>query len=303
MKNGKGLCLIVLLFFAVCLPMQVRAAEKVKGIDVSEYNGVIDWNSVKAQGYTYAMIKIGDGQEPLNFLDDVDEQFEANYQGAKAAGLKVGAYHVCCCRTVADAKREAQYCLKILNGRQLDYPLAYDMEMPGNFAGGKANTTAMAKAFCNKIKKAGYTPMIYSSASYLNTYFNWKKLSGVLVWAAHYGVKSPDVDITYHMWQYDHTGAVPGVGGDCDLNNSYLEKPEKITLKKKKITLKKGKSYQIKATLSPETVYTKLKYKSSKKSVATVSAAGKVTAKKKGKAVITVKTFNNKKAKLAIIVK
>lgn len=303
MKNWKGPCLLLLLFALLCIPAKTMAAEKVKGIDVSEYNGEVDWEQVKAQGYTYAMIKIGDGQEPEQFEDDIDEQFEANYQGAKAAGLKVGAYHVCCCRTVADARKEAEYCLKILNGRDLDYPVAYDMEMPGNFANGKKNTTAMAKAFCKKIQNAGYTPMIYSSAYYLNTYFNWNKLSDVKVWVANYGVREPDFSGVCHMWQYDNEGAVSGVNGDCDLNRSFLEKPEKVTLKKKKVTLRKGKSYKIKATISPETAYAKLRYKSGKKSVATVNSKGVVKAKKKGKTVITVRTVNNKKAKLIVRVK
>lgn len=303
MKHIKQWRIFFFLFLAVCFPLSAAAAGNIKGIDVSEYNGTVNWASVKAQGYTYAMIKVGDGQEPEIFETDVDEQFEINYQGAKAAGLKVGVYHVCCCRTVEDARREAEYCLKILNGRELDYPVAYDMEMPGNFAGGKKNTTAMAKAFCDRIRNAGYTPMIYSSASYLNTFFNWKKLSNVQIWVANYGTSSPDFDGIYHMWQYDNTGAVPGVEGDCDLNESYLEKPEKITLKKKKITLKKGKRYQIRAKLKPETVYTKLKYKSSRKSVASVSAKGVVKARKKGKTVITVRTVNNLKARLIVKVK
>lgn len=303
MRKWKYSCLAFLLFLFLCIPMGASAAKNVKGIDVSEYNGEVDWEQVKAQGYTYAMIKIGDGQEPEDFMEDVDEQFEANYQGAKAAGLKVGAYHVCCCRTVADAKREAAYCLKILNGRQLDYPVAYDMEMPGNFADGKKNTTAMAKAFCGKIESAGYTPMIYSSSYYLNTYFNWKKLSDIPVWVADYGVKKPAFTGTYHMWQYSNTGAVSGVSADCDLNRSYLEKPEKLTLGKKKITLKKGKTYKIKASISPATVYTKLQYKSSKKAVASVNSKGIVKAKKKGKTVITVRTVNNKRAKLTVRVK
>lgn len=296
-----GLLLLCALFF--CVPMSAGAAKAVKGIDVSEYNGVVDWEKVKAQGYTYAMIKIGDGQEPEVFMEDVDEQFEANYQGAKAAGLKVGAYHVCCCRTVADARREAAYCLKILNGRQLDYPVAYDMEMPGNFVNGKKNTTAMAKAFCNKIKSAGYTPMIYSSSYYLNTYFNWNKLSGIPVWVADYGVNKPGFSGVCYMWQYDNAGTVSGISGACDLNRSYLEKPEKLTLKKKKITLKKGKTYRIRASITPATVYTKLRYQSGKKAVASVNSKGVVTAKKKGKTVITVRTVNNKRAKLTVRVK
>lgn len=284
----------------------MSAASGVKGIDVSEYNGIVDWELVKQQGYSYAMIKTGDGRAPENFMDDVDEQFEANYSGAGEAGLKRGVYHVCCTRTPEGAAAEAKYCLEILNGRTLEYPVAYDMEMPGNFAGGKKNTTAMAKAFCDVIRSAGYTPMIYSSVSHLNKDFNWKKLQDVQVWAADVGVKKTSFSGVCHIWQYSHTGKVSGAGnveGYTDLNESYLEYPRKLKVKKKTVTLKKGKTYKIKATLSPATVYDALKYSSNKKSVATVSARGVIRAKKKGKATIRIKTVNGKKATITVKVK
>lgn len=286
--------------------LSAGAASGTKGIDVSQNNGVVDWNRVKSQGYKYAMIKTGDGKEPANFTDDVDDQFEQNYIQAKAAGLKRGVYHVCCTRTVKGAIKEAEYCLKILKNRKLEYPVAYDIEQPGNFAGGRNNTTAMAKAFCDRIRKAGYTPMVYSSASHLQKEFNWKKLKDVKVWVAHYGVKKPDFDGTYHLWQYTSKGKVRGAGnsaGHTDINHSYLEKPTKVTIKQKKITLKRKKTYRIKATVTPATIYDKLTYKSSRKSVATVSKSGVVTAKKKGSAVITVKTVNGKQTKLTVKVK
>ena len=299
---------MILLLCVLCfgLPMQASAAAGVKGIDVSENNGTVDWELVKQQGYSYAMIKTGDGQEPENFSEDVDGQFEANYSGAGAAGLKRGVYHVCCTRTPEGAAAEAEYCLRILNGRALEYPVAYDMEMPGNFAGGKKNTTAMAKAFCDVIRDAGYTPMIYSSVSHLNEDFNWNKLEDVLVWSADVGVKKTAFDGVCHIWQYSHTGTVAGAGnteGYTDLNYSYLEYPQKIKVKKKSITLKKGKTYKIKATLTPATVYDTLRYRSSKKSVATVNAKGVIRAKRKGKAKIRIKTVNGKKAVLTVKVK
>jgi lysozyme len=299
---------VLALAFCLCLGvhMKTEAASKVKGIDVSVNNGIVDWESVKNQGYTYAMIKTGDGQAPEDFYSDVDAQFESNYEGAGAVGLKRGVYHVCCTRTVEGAIAEAEYCLKILNGRKLEYPVAYDMEMPGNFAGGKSNTTAMAKAFCDRIRKAGYTPMIYSSSSHLSKDFKWSRLKNVKVWVAHYGVKKPSYSGIYHMWQYTNSAEVSGAGnvqGETDVNYSYLEKPRQVTLKKKRITLKKGKTYKIKATVSPATVYDKLKYASNRKKVASVNAKGVVRAKKKGSAVITIKTVNGKRAKLTVKVK
>ena len=115
------------------------------GFDISSHNGVVDWNLIADADMDFVMIRTGLGQAP-----DVDAQFEANYNGAVAAGLKVGVYHLCCTRTPEDAVKEAEFCLEILDGRELDYPVAYDMEQAGIFAGGKANTTAIAKAFCDR---------------------------------------------------------------------------------------------------------------------------------------------------------
>ena len=139
-------CMTAVLLVALLPVQQVQAASKVEGFDVSSKNGVIDWETVAEADMDFVMLRTGEGQAP-----DVDVQFEANYEGAKAAGLKVGAYHVCCVRTPEAAAKEAEYCLEILGGRELDYPLAYDIEKAGCFADGKSNTTAIAKAFCEVI--------------------------------------------------------------------------------------------------------------------------------------------------------
>ena len=100
------------------------------------------------------MIRTGEGRAP-----DVDTQFAANYDGAVAAGLKVGVYHVCCVRTPKEAVEEAEYCLEILDGRDLDYPVAYDMERKGTFAGGMGKIRLrLQRPFCDTIADAGYVP-------------------------------------------------------------------------------------------------------------------------------------------------
>lgn len=139
---------------ALMLPFTAEAAvSNIKGIDVSWYNGTINWESVKQQGYSFAMLKTGDGAQTGTYEEDLDDQFEANYYGAGNAGIKRGVYHFCCTTTVAGAKREAEYCLKILKGRKLEYPVVYDIEQSGTFKKGKKNTTAIAKAFCDKLKR------------------------------------------------------------------------------------------------------------------------------------------------------
>ncbi|MDD6066343.1 MAG: glycoside hydrolase family 25 protein [Firmicutes bacterium] len=298
-----------LLFFFLFIISETRtvkaAGSGTKGIDVSQFNGTVDWNQVKAQGIGFVMIKTGDGKD-VGSTEDADPQFEANYAGAGSAGLKRGVYHVCCTTTVAGARAEAKYCLKILNGRKLEYPVAYDMELPGIFAQGKVRVTSIARAFCDEIKKAGYQPMIYASVSNLSLYYNWSKLTGIKVWAAHYGVDEPEFSGEWDMWQYSQSGKIAGAGngnGCTDLNLSRLEAPKSIKLNKKKVTLKKGNKYQIKYKLSAGSYTPKVTFKSSRKAVATVTAKGKVKAVKKGTAKITVRTHNGKKAVLTVKVK
>ena len=236
----------------------------------------------------------------------MDAQFEANYEGAKVAGLKVGAYHVCCVRTPEAAAREAEYCLEILGGRELDYPLAYDIEKAGCFADGKSNTTAIAKAFCEVIADAGYTPMIYSSASYLNDFFDWSQLDGYKVWVAYYGESKPKLLTRVDIWQYTNEGSLDGANTDkgyCDLDYSYMEATS-VKFVKSALTMKKGTTTVAEVKLGPSGCTDTITFKSSNKKVVTVNkSTGKLRAKAKGKAVITVKTGSGKTAKLKVTVK
>ena len=294
-------CAAAVLLTVMLPAQQVQAASKIKGFDVSSKNGVIDWETVAEADMDFVMLRTGEGQAP-----DVDVQFEANYEGAKAAGLKVGAYHVCCVRTPEAAALEAEYCLEILGGRELDYPLAYDIEKAGCFADGKSNTTAIAKAFCEVIADAGYTPMIYSSASYLNDFFDWSELDGYKVWAAYYGASKPKLLTPVDIWQYTSEGSLEGANTDkgyCDLNYSYMEATG-VKFVKSSLTMKKGEITVAKVKLGPGGCTDTVTFKSSNKKVVTVNKnTGKLRAKAKGKAVITVKTGSGKTAKLKVTVK
>lgn len=294
-------CAAAVLLTVMLPAQQVQAASKINGFDVSSQNGVIDWAAVAESGVDFVMLRTGEGQAP-----DVDVQFEANYEGAKAAGLKIGAYHVCCVRTPEAAVKEAEYCLEILDGRELDYPLAYDIEKAGCFADGKSNTTAIAKAFCDVIADAGYTPMIYSSTSYLNDFFDWSELEGCKVWAAYYGESKPKLLNKVDIWQYTNEGSLDGANTDkgyCDLDYSYMEATS-VKFVKSSLTMKKGTTTVAKVKLGPSGCTDSISFKSSNSKVVSVNKkTGKLSAKAKGKAVITVKTGSGKTAKLKVTVK
>ena len=304
------------------VPIKVSAAEKVMvdtlegniGIDVSRHNGTVDWAMVKEQGIDYVMIKTGDGSEPIDgdFTADVDEQFETNYAGAGEEGLKRGIYHMCSVRDPEGAVKNAEYCLKILDGRPLEYPVAYDMELAGTFAGGKENTTAIAKAFCETIANAGYTPMIYTYADRAKNDFNWEELSEYKVWIAAYTGKTngdwkPELPIDCDMWQFTERGNVLGANtnngkGTCDLNFSYLE-AESVEYEEGVIKLGVKETYTPVYEILPFGCTDSISFKSSDKTIATVSKKGKITAKKAGIAVITVTTGSGAESSVKVKVK
>lgn len=293
---------VVMMTITMIPVTEVQAASySGEGFDVSSYNGVVNWEQVADAGMDFVMIRTGEGRAP-----DVDAQFEANYDGAVEAGLKIGAYHACCVRTPEAAVEEAEYCLEILDGRELDYPVAYDMEREGTFAGGKDNTVAIVKAFCDTIADAGYTPMIYSTYSHLVNDFDWTQLKGYKVWVAAHRDTKPELEIPFDMWQYTANGDLDGANtdqGKCDLNYSYMEATS-VKFTKASLTMKKKTTAQAKIKMGPSGCTDTKIFKSSNPKVVTVNKkTGKLTAKKKGKATITVTTRSGKKATMKVVVK
>ena len=213
---------------------------------------------------------------------------------------------MCCVRTPKEAVEEAEYCLEILDGRDLDYPVAYDMERKGTFAGGRENTTAIAKAFCDTIADAGYVPMIYSSASFLNENFDWKKLKNCKVWVASYSDTRPKLPVSADLWQYTKKGSLEGANTDkgyCDLVYSYMEATS-IKFTKPTLTMKKNTTAQATVKIKPNGCTDRKSFTSSNPKVVAVNKkTGKLTAKKAGKVTITVTTGSGRKAKMKVVVK
>ena len=199
-----------------------------KGIDVSEFQGeTIDWQQVKDAGFEYAILRVGYRGMTEGGLN-VDSTFEQNYQGATAAGLKVGVYFFSQAITQEEAREEAQYVLDTLDGRELDYPVVFDWEIPipseqlpaedlrAYDISGEV-VTAMAKAFCQEIRSNGYTPCVYTNKSMAYNTFTLEELKDFPLWYAEY---QPAPSLYYHfqMWQYSASGTVPGIAGSVDLN-------------------------------------------------------------------------------------
>ena len=189
---------------------------KIKCIDVSEHQGVINWVKVKESGIDYAILRAGFGRTSV---DQTDETFESNYKNAKAAGLKLGAYWYSYADSTQDAKREAEACLTVLKGKKLDLPVFYDMEESFQTAYGKSMLTNMAKMFCETIKAGGFTPGVYANLTWFENYLDYNSLKKLYpIWLAQYHTEA---QLGCDIWQYSSEGSVPGVCGDVDMNIIY----------------------------------------------------------------------------------
>lgn len=191
------------------------------GIDVSEHQGVIDWNKVNTD---FAIIRAGYGRE----ISQKDKQFDNNYKGCKAKNIPCGAYWYSYATTPEDAKKEAAVCLEVLKGKQFEYPIFFDIEEKRQFTLGKAACSEIAKAFLETVEKSGYFVGIYSSQSHLESYINEDIRKRYAVWVAHYGVSKTTYKGDFGMWQKSSTGKVAGINGNVDLDECYIDYPTAI---------------------------------------------------------------------------
>lgn len=189
-----------------------------KGIDVSKYQGAIDWNSVAAQGYSFAFVKIGSSKS------GVDPYFAANMLGANAAGMRVGGYIYSYATSVEGAVAEATFAVEALQNVPVSFPIAFDLEDEVQKSIPPAVQQQMVNAFCTVIENAGYYPMVY-------TYKNWfmTRLGPTMYdqWVAQYA-EACDYPGPFTVWQATSNGAVPGIGGRVDVNYLYKDYSSQI---------------------------------------------------------------------------
>lgn len=197
---------------------------KIKGIDVSHWQGTIDWDKVKAAGIKFAIIKAGGSDAGFY----TDSRWEANYTGAKSAGIPIGAYYFVGkdCVTAAAGKADAERFIKILKDKQLEYPVYMDNEAQP--ASAKAGITEAAIAFCETMEDAGYFVGIYGSAvSGFEERMDDSKLKAYSHWVAQYADKCT-YSGEYGIWQYSSTGKIDGIKGNVDMDYGYIDYPSII---------------------------------------------------------------------------
>lgn len=206
------------------------------GIDVSQWQGNIDWARVKASGIDYAFIRVGYrgyGSAGTLNASTKDTYFDTNMQGAIDAGIHVGVYIFSQAITVAEAQEEARYLLDYLGTYNVTLPLVMDYEYASDSPTGgriktaklsKAQATEICMAFCDTIAEAGYTPMVYANKSMLEDQMNPADLTakGYRIWLANYTTQT-QYGGTYDFWQYSSKGTVDGISGNVDMNYYYVQ--------------------------------------------------------------------------------
>ena len=196
-----------------------------KGIDVSKWQGVINWNAVKASGIQFAILKAGGSDKGFY----KDPYFERNYAGARNAGIHVGAYYFVGpgCKSKADGEADARRFLAFLSGKQFDMPVYIDFEAP-NTTNKNGNTDACI-GFCRVMEKAGYFAGIYASdLSGFHDKLNRDSLKPFTWWVARYGSKCTWATANLGIWQYSSTGRVNGISGNVDMDECYIDYPSVI---------------------------------------------------------------------------
>ena len=196
------------------------SAESVLGIDVSTHQKDIDWAQVKAAGVEFVMIRIGYRGMDEGCLYE-DEWAQRNYEGARAAGLKVGGYFFSQAITPEEAVEEAKYAMDRIAGWELDMPLVYDWE----YISAESRTanvdarllTDCTKAFCDTVRAAGYKPMVYFNPTQSRKQMHLEELTDYCFWLAMYS-EEMTYEYKVDMWQYTCEGTVPGIRGNVDIN-------------------------------------------------------------------------------------
>lgn len=208
----KFLCFSLILVTLLLVPLSCFASTY-QGIDVSDWQGYINYSEVKNSGIDVVYIKASQGNSI------VDSYFRTNYDNAKANGLKVGLYHFLTARSVEEAQQQAEYFTSVISGTSPDCKLAMDFEVFGDLTNQQINEISFA--FLQKVQElTGKEVIVYSDASNAANTFSSELANTYPLWVAQYGVTTPDTGnwSSYEGFQYSDNGTVPGISGFTDLD-------------------------------------------------------------------------------------
>lgn len=192
------------------------------GIDVSKWNGSIDWAAVKNSGVNFVIIRCGYRGSSEGALIE-DPKFRANINGAQNAGIKVGVYFFTQAVNEVEAVEEASMVINLIKGYNISYPVYLDVEASHGRGDtiSAAQRTANIKAFCGTIQNAGYKAGVYANKTWFTSYINTSQITNYRIWLAQYASAVTYSGSRYDMWQYSSKGRVTGISGYVDMNICY----------------------------------------------------------------------------------
>lgn len=209
-----------------------------RGIDISAWQGTIDWNKVKKADLDFVFVRVAHGTHVR------DVQYTRNMSGAIGAGIPVGVYFYSEALTTAQSVKDAQWVIRQLDGYKISYPVVVDMESSKQSGLTNTQRSNIAKAFMDEVKKAGYYPMVYCNTYWYGSQLNTSILAGYDKWIANYGdaLTKPNVaESVYSIWQATSgsvesglkstVGLIPGIptGNSVDVNFGYKDYTKLIT--------------------------------------------------------------------------
>ena len=208
----------------------VEETKTVNGIDVSGWQGNVDWNQIKESGVDFVMLRVGSRKLISGEIVE-DSFFKKNASACNKLGIPIGVYFYSAAITELEVLEEAIFVLNIIKDYKITYPVAYDLEDFGEFRLAKTSDERFnynALVFLNYFKSHGYNGMLYANKSALETHWDLSRYEGYKIWLAHY-IGSTSYDGPYDMWQYSDMGNINGITGNVDLNMAkfaYREKNE-----------------------------------------------------------------------------
>ncbi len=211
-----------------------------KGIDVSSYQGEINWNVVKSN-VDFAILRVGYGM----YNSQKDKQFERNYAECKRLGIPVGVYHYSYAKNVEQARKEANLTLNWLKDKELQLPVYFDIEDPSQIGLGKENLTNICMEFCSIIEKEGFWAGIYANKYWLTSILNRELLeSKYTIWVAQYYNRST-YEGKFDIWQNSSSGRINGIIGNVDTNYMYRDLIAEIGNRKSTTEIKAEESSEV----------------------------------------------------------
>lgn len=212
--------------------LRYGAGEHMAGIDVSVHQGLIDWQAVADSGVEFAVIRAGLRGATLGALYE-DEQFRYNLREAKAAGLKVGVYFFSQAKDEAEAREEAEYVCKLLDGEKLELPVYYDWEVVDESSRvtspSDVDLTACTLAFCENVEANGYRAGVYFNQTIGYLHLDLEKTAQYSLWLAEYS-DAPTFPAKFRCLQFSDSGTVAGIVGNVDLDLWISEETNEVTV-------------------------------------------------------------------------